>query len=260
VRAPLAAAAARPRQAGRAAAMPRRARARAPLLPLLLAASLPPRAARALDNGLGATPAMGWSSWNTFRCDISAALILQVADAVVSSGLADAGYRYINVDDCWMRHGRDAEGHLVVDAEKFPDGMKALGDALHARGLLFGIYSAVRARRGARRGACCDGEGFCVRALRVQRARVCVCAGGQQDVRGVRGVVGARRRRRGGLRGVGRGPRACTHTHTHTRTHARKTRETRETRAAPRPRLTPAAPSLPRPHAQCHVTPCHVTS
>jgi alpha-galactosidase len=124
-----------------------------PLAAALLLATLP-RAARALDNGLGATPAMGWSSWNTFRCDISASLILEVADAVVSSGLADAGYRYINVDDCWMRHGRDAAGHLVVDDDKFPDGMKALGDALHARGLLFGIYSAVRARaRGAwRRG------------------------------------------------------------------------------------------------------------
>jgi hypothetical protein len=124
------------------------------LLTLLLLAAAP-RAARGLDNGLGATPAMGWSSWNTFRCDISASLILQVADAIVSSGLADAGYRYVNVDDCWMLHGRDASGHLVVDVKKFPEGMKALGDALHERGLLFGIYSAVRARRGAACGAAC---------------------------------------------------------------------------------------------------------
>ena len=90
-------------------------------------------------------------SWNTFRCDLSETLILEVADAMVASGLRDAGYTYVNVDDCWMLHERDAAGHLVVDKAKFPRGMKALGDELHARGLLFGIYSAVRspARRRA---------------------------------------------------------------------------------------------------------------
>ena len=75
---------------------------------------------------------------------MSETLILEVADAMVASGLRDAGYTYVNVDDCWMLHERDAAGHLVVDKTKFPSGMKALGDELHARGLLFGIYSAVR--------------------------------------------------------------------------------------------------------------------
>lgn len=116
-------------------------------LPLLLLAS----AAVALDNGVGRLPALGWSSWNTFRCELSEALILEVADALVSSGLRDAGYTYVNVDDCWMEHARDAAGHLVVDAAKFPRGMKALGDALHERGLLFGLYSAVRRLRRAQR-------------------------------------------------------------------------------------------------------------
>ena len=63
---------------------------------------------------------------------------------MVAKGLRDAGYNYVDIDDCWMLHERDAAGHLVVDAAKFPRGMKALGDELHARGLLFGIYSAVR--------------------------------------------------------------------------------------------------------------------
>lgn len=75
---------------------------------------------------------------------MSEKLVLEVADALVSSGLRDVGYTYVNVDDCWMLRDRDAAGHLQVDTTKFPSGMKALGDELHDRGLLFGIYSAVR--------------------------------------------------------------------------------------------------------------------
>ena len=62
----------------------------------------------------------------------------------MSSGLRDAGYRYVNLDDCWMLKERDAKGHLAVDTAKFPHGLRALGKELHSRGLLFGIYSAVR--------------------------------------------------------------------------------------------------------------------
>jgi len=101
------------------------------------------RAALALHNGVSLLPQLGWSSWNTFRCEINSALILETADAMVSSGLLAAGYEYVNVDDCWMLHDRDAAGHLVVDVTKFPEGMKWLGDALHKRGLKFGIYSAA---------------------------------------------------------------------------------------------------------------------
>jgi alpha-galactosidase len=95
--------------------------------------------ARALDNGLARTPAMGWNAWNTFGCNVNEKLIHQVADALVSSGMRDAGYRYLVLDDCWMG-GRDASGALQANRARFPSGMKAMGDYLHARGLLFGIY------------------------------------------------------------------------------------------------------------------------
>ena len=100
-----------------------------------------PLAARSLKNpNLAATPPMGWSSWNKFGCNISEGLIESIADALVSSGMRDAGYRYVNVDDCWQS-GRDERGTILADPQRFPSGMRALGDYLHARGLKFGIYS-----------------------------------------------------------------------------------------------------------------------
>lgn len=89
---------------------------------------------------LAPTPPMGWNSWNAFEADINAEKILGIADAMVSSGMRDAGYVYLVLDDGWMAKERDAAGRLVADPKKFPDGMKALGDAIHARGLKFGIY------------------------------------------------------------------------------------------------------------------------
>ncbi|HEX8327702.1 MAG TPA: glycoside hydrolase family 27 protein [Hymenobacter sp.] len=90
--------------------------------------------------GLALTPPMGWNSWNKFACNVDEALIKQVADALVSSGLKEAGYTYINIDDCW--HGeRDAQGFIQPDAKRFPSGMKALADYVHAKGLKFGVYS-----------------------------------------------------------------------------------------------------------------------
>ena len=97
-------------------------------------------AVQALDNGVARTPPMGWNSWNTFGCNITEALIRQQADALVSSGLRDLGYRYVVVDDCWFNPNRDAAGNLQGDPGRFPSGMKALGDYLHARDLKFGIY------------------------------------------------------------------------------------------------------------------------
>ena len=86
------------------------------------------------------TPPMGWSSWNTFACDINEELIKTIADEMVASGLKDAGYIYINLDDCW--HGeRDAEGFIQPDPVRFPSGMKALADYVHSKGLKIGIYS-----------------------------------------------------------------------------------------------------------------------
>ncbi len=90
---------------------------------------------------LGATPPMGWNSWNTFGCnDLSEALIKGVADTFVSSGMKDVGYQYVNLDDCWM-DGRDASGKVQVNTKKFPSGMAALAKYIHDKGLKMGLYS-----------------------------------------------------------------------------------------------------------------------
>ncbi len=89
---------------------------------------------------LGKTPQMGWNSWNTFGCDVSETLIKEMADAMVASGMRDAGYEYINIDDCW--HGkRDENGFIQANEKLFPSGMQALADYVHAKGLKIGIYS-----------------------------------------------------------------------------------------------------------------------
>ncbi|MFL6051870.1 MAG: NPCBM/NEW2 domain-containing protein [Actinoallomurus sp.] len=89
------------------------------------------------------TPPMGWNDWNRFHCDITEQIVRQTADAIVRTGLRDAGYRYVNVDDCWEAGSRDAEGRLQSDPAKFPSGIRALAGYVHARGLKFGIYTAV---------------------------------------------------------------------------------------------------------------------
>ena len=94
----------------------------------------------ALDNGLAKTPPMGWNSWNKFGCKVSEKLIKEMADALVSSGMKDAGYDYIVIDDCWQVD-RDAQGNIVADPQRFPSGMKALADYVHSKGLKFGLYS-----------------------------------------------------------------------------------------------------------------------
>lgn len=90
--------------------------------------------------GLAATPPMGWNSWNNFHCDVDEDLIRETAEAMVASGMKDAGYEYVNIDDCW--HGeRDELGFIRPDPERFPSGMKALADYVHSLGLKLGIYS-----------------------------------------------------------------------------------------------------------------------
>ncbi len=86
------------------------------------------------------TPLMGWSSWNTYGLDINEQLIKEQADAMVASGLKDAGYRFINIDDGFW-NGRAADGTLIIDAVKFPNGMRAVSDYIHSAGLKAGIYS-----------------------------------------------------------------------------------------------------------------------
>ncbi|WCN79569.1 glycoside hydrolase family 27 protein [Micromonospora sp. LH3U1] len=96
--------------------------------------------AAAIENGLGRTPVMGWNSWNYYQCNIDENVVKKQADALVSTGMRDAGYKFVNLDDCWQT-SRDSSGNIVADPERFPSGMKALGDYLHARGLKFGVYS-----------------------------------------------------------------------------------------------------------------------
>ncbi len=109
------------------------------LLVLVAVAAAAPES-RALDNGLARTPPMGFNDWNAFGCNVSEPLIEQTADYFVSSGMKDAGYQYVNIDDCWMTHQRDAQGRLVPDPVKFPDGIKGTADYVHSLGLKLGIY------------------------------------------------------------------------------------------------------------------------
>lgn len=91
-------------------------------------------------NNLVKTPPMGWNSWNVFHENINEKQIKEIADIMVSSGMRDAGYIYLNLDDNWMAKSRDANGDLTHDPDRFPSGMKALGDYIHSKGLKFGIY------------------------------------------------------------------------------------------------------------------------
>jgi len=95
---------------------------------------------RALSNGLALTPPMGWNSWNKFACDNNEKTVREIADAMVASGMRDAGYQYVVIDDCWQVD-RDAKGNIIADARAFPSGIQALADYIHSKGLKFGIYS-----------------------------------------------------------------------------------------------------------------------
>ncbi len=99
-----------------------------------------PLACRALTNNLALTPPMGWNSWNHFACGVSDAIIRSQADAMATNGMKAAGYQYINIDDCWAV-SRDSNGVIVADPVNFPNGIKALADYVHSRGLKLGIYS-----------------------------------------------------------------------------------------------------------------------
>ncbi|XP_057300357.1 alpha-N-acetylgalactosaminidase-like [Hydractinia symbiolongicarpus] len=104
-----------------------------------------------LDNGLARTPPMGWLQWERFRCItdcktypnqcVSEALFKRTADRLVSDGYAQAGYKYVNIDDCWPEHQRDVDGNFVADHERFPSGIKELADYIHGKGLKMGIYT-----------------------------------------------------------------------------------------------------------------------
>jgi alpha-galactosidase len=94
--------------------------------------------------GLALTPPMGWNSWNTFQGNINEKMVLEMADVMVSSGMKDAGYTYLVLDDAWMAKERDSiTGDLVPDPLKFPHGMKFVSDYVHSKGLKFGLYNCA---------------------------------------------------------------------------------------------------------------------
>ena len=96
--------------------------------------------AAAESNGLALTPPMGFNDWNAYKCNVSQSLIEQTADAMVTHGMKAAGYQYVNIDDCWLASSRDADGNLVADPTKFPDGIAAVAAYVHHDGLKLGIY------------------------------------------------------------------------------------------------------------------------
>jgi alpha-galactosidase len=128
-----------------------------PIAAMVLVSAAHIRPAPAPDD-LAPTPPMGWNSWNKFGCRIDESLIRQTADAMVSSGMRDAGYRYVNIDDCWEAPARDANGRLTTDTARFPGGMKALADYVHSKGLKIGIYSSAGTGTCQRRPASLDHE------------------------------------------------------------------------------------------------------
>jgi alpha-galactosidase len=92
---------------------------------------------------LALTPPMGWNSWNVFAHEVNEKLIMEIADAMVNSGMRNAGYTYINIDDFWHADQREADGKPKADEKKFPNGMKYLADYVHSKGLKLGIYSCA---------------------------------------------------------------------------------------------------------------------
>jgi alpha-galactosidase len=105
-----------------------------------------PAPAYALDDGLALTPPMGFNNWNSTGCraDFNEAMVKGIADIFVARGLKDAGYQYVNLDDCWALPARDpATGRLVPDPVRFPNGIKAVADYVHGKGLKFGIYTSA---------------------------------------------------------------------------------------------------------------------
>ncbi len=99
-------------------------------------------AVKAYCNKAALTPPMGWSSWNLFRDKISENTIKEIADAMDKSGLKEAGYTYVNIDDCWQSSSRSADGKLQADFINFPSGIKALNEYVNSKGLKLGIYSS----------------------------------------------------------------------------------------------------------------------
>jgi alpha-galactosidase len=91
---------------------------------------------------LAPLPPMGWASWNHFFCDYDEKTIRAEADALVSSGMRDAGYKYVVIRE-YIARDRDAQGDLIVDSARFPSGMPALTAYIHKLGLKAGVYTDI---------------------------------------------------------------------------------------------------------------------
>ncbi|WP_405875555.1 NPCBM/NEW2 domain-containing protein [Streptomyces sp. NBC_00005] len=112
-------------------------------------------AAPTLADGLALTPPMGFNNWNSTHCraEFNESMVKGIADIFVEKGLKDAGYQYVNLDDCWALPTRDAEGKLVPDPARFPNGIKAVADYVHSKGLKLGIYTSAGTKT-------CNSAGF----------------------------------------------------------------------------------------------------
>ncbi|WP_405673070.1 NPCBM/NEW2 domain-containing protein [Streptomyces sp. NBC_01530] len=108
-----------------------------------------------LADGVALTPPMGFNNWNSTHCrpEFNESMVKGTADLFVEKGLKDAGYQYVNLDDCWALPNRDADGRLVPDPVRFPNGIKAVADYVHSKGLKLGIYTSAGTKT-------CDSAGF----------------------------------------------------------------------------------------------------
>jgi alpha-galactosidase len=109
----------------------------------------------ALADGLALTPPMGFNNWNSTHCraEFNESMVKGIADLFVEKGLKDAGYQYVNLDDCWALPSRDTNGKLVPDPVRFPNGIKAVADYVHSKGLKLGIYTSAGTKT-------CNSAGF----------------------------------------------------------------------------------------------------
>ena len=125
------------------------------LLTIVGSVVVPATPAAALENGLAQTPAMGFNNWNSTHCraEFNDQMVRGIADLFVSKGLKDAGYDYVNIDDCWAESSRDGSGNLVPNRTRFPNGIKAVADYVHGKGLKFGLYTSAGTKT-------CDSQGF----------------------------------------------------------------------------------------------------
>ncbi|PWI71730.1 glycoside hydrolase family 27 protein [Purpureocillium lilacinum] len=95
-------------------------------------------------SGAGKLPSLGWNSWNMYGCDIDEAKFLAAAQKMIDTGLKDAGYSYVNIDDCWsLKTGRADDGHIKVNTTRFPNGIDGLAKKIHDMDLKIGIYSSA---------------------------------------------------------------------------------------------------------------------